>query len=467
MANVNSGEKLQFLKWYSVAKWFLLCQVAMLFSACVLFYINFAHIAHGVTILNIVVDIIIIVLLLILSQSIIKSRQPDKLITIFYYMMFAASTYVYLDSITNICGNYPPTRGLIVMAVALYYITANIFIWLFWYFICAWTASKNKIVHTVTIILNICEIAALLLIIGNIFGGYYYTIDYLGNYKPASLYYLSLVAPAVIFVTEVVYIFILKGKASEKLLLIVYALSPFLGMAVNMADFVVSLSCPIVCFAITYIYSSMYVRRERELLIKQTELAESQVNSMLLQINPHFIYNTLGSVASLCLDDPHQARNMLFSFSAYLRENLSELSKQNLIPFNKEISHLETYIDIEKMRFPDITVEYNLESTEFNIPSLSVQPLVENAINHGIAGRESGGTIKISSYEDMVYFHVVVEDDGVGFNMDAPQIKSRPHIGLANVRNRLSMLCGGELIINSSMGHGTTVEIRIPKEVEK
>ena len=205
-------------------------------------------------------------------------------------------------------------------------------------------------------------------------------------------------------------------------------------------------------------------RLEAEKNLVEAELKESRISIMLSQIQPHFIYNTLGTIERMCLKDPQKAFDLVRNFSLYLRGNFSELDSVTPIRFADEIKHVEYYVNIEKVRFPDMSIEYDVEATEFVLPALSVQPLVENAIKHGLMRIETGGTVKIHSYETPTHFCVEVTDDGVGFDTDAP-IDEKKHVGLRNIRGRLSAMVDGELILESKPGVGTKAIIMIPKEV--
>ena len=205
-------------------------------------------------------------------------------------------------------------------------------------------------------------------------------------------------------------------------------------------------------------------RLEAEKNIMEAELKESRVAIMLSQIQPHFIYNTLGTIERMCLKDPQKANELVRNFSLYLRGNFSELDSITPIRFAEELKHVEHYANIEKVRFPDMNIEYEIEATEFVLPALSVQPLVENAIKHGLMRLETGGTVVIRSYETPTHFCVSVTDDGVGFDPDLP-IDEKKHVGLRNIRGRLNAMVDGELILESKPGVGTKAVIMIPKEV--
>ena len=166
----------------------------------------------------------------------------------------------------------------------------------------------------------------------------------------------------------------------------------------------------------------------------------------------------------MCLKDPKKANELVRNFSLYLRGNFSELDSVVPIRFADELKHVEYYVHIEMVRFPDMNIEYDIEATEFVLPALSVQPLVENAIKHGLMRLETGGTVKIHSYETPTHFCVEVTDDGVGFDTDAP-IDEKKHVGLRNIRGRLKAMVNGALVMESKPGVGTKAIIMIPKEV--
>ena len=196
----------------------------------------------------------------------------------------------------------------------------------------------------------------------------------------------------------------------------------------------------------------------------EAELKESRISIMLSQIQPHFIYNTLGTIERMCLKDPQKAFDLVRNFSLYLRGNFSEIDSVTPIRFAQELKHVEHYVNIEKVRFPDMNIVYEVETMDFVLPALSVQPLVENAIKHGLMRLESGGTVVIRSYELDDCFCVEVKDDGVGFDTSLP-FEEKKHVGLRNIRGRLKAMVNGELVVESQPGVGTRAVIMIPKEV--
>ena len=203
---------------------------------------------------------------------------------------------------------------------------------------------------------------------------------------------------------------------------------------------------------------------EAEKLILNTQLAESRVSTMMSQIRPHFIYNTLGSIEQLCELDPPKAGELVHNFAKYLRGNFGELDNPKPILMSQEMEHVHHYISIENVRFPDMTFTFEMKSNDFHIPALTIQPIVENAVKHGLMKLQKGGTIRVVSYETDTQYCISVEDDGVGFDTSV-LLDERKHVGLRNIRGRLNAMVNGSLEIESTVGVGTKVLITIPKEV--
>lgn len=197
----------------------------------------------------------------------------------------------------------------------------------------------------------------------------------------------------------------------------------------------------------------------------ENELKDKSIAVMISQIQPHFLYNSLNTIAELCVVDPERAEKATINFSRYLRGNMGALNEKNPIEFEDELSHLKHYIELEKLRYGnDLQFEYDIKDTDFTLPALTVQPLVENAVNHGIRYHKMKGKVKISSYSDEDNFYVAIEDDGVGFDPERYMSDGGKHVGISNVKYRLAVLCGGSVDIKSEIGKGSVVTIRIPKE---
>lgn len=205
---------------------------------------------------------------------------------------------------------------------------------------------------------------------------------------------------------------------------------------------------------------------ETEKIALNAQLAESRISTMMSQIRPHFVYNTLGSIEQLCELDPPKAGELVHNFAKYLRGNFGELDNPKPILMSQEMEHVHHYISIEKVRFPDMSFSFEMQSEDFSLPALTIQPLVENAIKHGLMKLQKGGSIRVISYETDTDYHICVEDDGVGFDT-SKLLDEKKHIGIRNIRDRLQVMVGGRLEIESTQGVGTKVLITIPKEDKK
>jgi sensor histidine kinase YesM len=182
---------------------------------------------------------------------------------------------------------------------------------------------------------------------------------------------------------------------------------------------------------------------------------------MTSQIQPHFIYNTLSAISTLIDINPSEAQKALDEFTSYLRMNFSTLTETKLVPFDDELKHIKTYVNLEKLRFRNrLEVEYDIREHNFSLPPLSIQPLVENAIKHGILKRIEGGKVILKSYQEEEANVVEVIDDGVGFDPESAELKTNKHIGLKNVASRISTMIHGEMNIYSKPNEGTRIVVR-------
>ncbi len=209
------------------------------------------------------------------------------------------------------------------------------------------------------------------------------------------------------------------------------------------------------------------VSQKEELLEAQQRLNDMQLRIVLSQIQPHFLYNSLNAIYYLCEKDPKTAQSAISDFSDYLRGNMDSLKSNDLVPFTRELEHVQRYLSLEKMRFEEeLQISYDIHVKKFRMPSLSLQPVVENAVKHGVGKAPDGGTVKIRSFANRTHYVIRVEDDGVGFDPQKIKNDGRSHIGIDNVRDRLQRMCAGTLEITTQVGIGTIVTIRIPKTEE-
>ena len=212
------------------------------------------------------------------------------------------------------------------------------------------------------------------------------------------------------------------------------------------------------------------VRIQMKLEEQYVLLLQARMEALQNQINPHFLFNTLNSVSSLVRFDPDTARELIIKLATILRRLLN--SSDSFVPLREEVEFIDNYLDIEVVRFGHdklrVVKELDHESLGVMVPSMLLQPLVENSIKHGLASKVDGGSIYLRSRLGAKHVIVEVEDDGVG--MGAAQPVEKPNglegtgIGMANVAERLKVLYGdtAEMTIDSQGGRGTLVRLRLP-----
>jgi len=200
----------------------------------------------------------------------------------------------------------------------------------------------------------------------------------------------------------------------------------------------------------------------RRILDQVESMKRSQhAELMASQIQPHFLFNALNAIYELCGRDPKAAQDTIEDFSIFLRMNLQRMGDY-LVPFLDEMAHVNAYLHIEQLRFGNrLKVVKNLLEDDFLLPPLTLQPLVENAVRHGVCAKEEGGTVYIYSRRVPEGIEIIIEDDGAGFDTSVP-IDEKKHVGVTNVRQRLQYMANGELIIESEPGKGTTATIKLP-----
>ena len=215
------------------------------------------------------------------------------------------------------------------------------------------------------------------------------------------------------------------------------------------------------CSVFYYIWLHIRFVRQHE----KDLITEQRLQIMMTQIKPHFLYNSLGAIEALCDSDPKAAKDATVKFSRYLRGNMDSISAEGLIDFEKELAHTKLYLELEKLRFEDaLEIRYDISCTDFKTPVLTLEPLVENAVRHGVRKNEDGvGYVAVSTREYSDRYEINVTDNGPGFDVTAVLDDGNSHIGIENVRSRLKAVCSGKLQINSVPGQGTTATIIIPK----
>lgn len=310
--------------------------------------------------------------------------------------------------------------------------------------------------------------AEVLLIISQ-FNGMYYTISSTNYYERSEGYFISLVMGILSLTLNVVMTIRFRDRLekSQRRAIFAYLILPSVAAALQAFLYGIYFMMLLDTLVLNILFINMMNLQARKYKEHERELANARMDVMLTQIQPHFMYNALAVIDRLCIKDPEMARQALANFSNYLRFNINTLKKRELISFEDELRHIKAYLSLEQMRYGDmLNIEYSVNCVKFLLPPLSVQPLVENSVKHGLSDKEGGGTVKISAEETEDEFVVCVEDDGIGFKQG--EFKGNgTHIGIKNIGIRLSEMCGGRLEVESVPGEGTKSYVYIPKQSDQ
>lgn len=273
-----------------------------------------------------------------------------------------------------------------------------------------------------------------------------------------------LLIPLVLITTSIIIALIRRRKKLSKrvfIALLVYLLPMTIAIIVYMLypiDILVSLT--IVFCALTML--GLILTENLELYMRhQLEIANQRAGILVLQMRPHFICNTMMSIYYLCDRDPQKAKQVTLDFTSYLRKNFAAIASEETIPFSLELEHTRAYLAVEQAQFEDtLFVSFDTPYTMFRVPPLTLQPIVENAVKHGMKSSNDPIYISVITRQTEKTIEIIVEDDGPGFS---PVDDNEPHIALDNIRQRLKLMCGGKLIITPREDGGTSVKVTIPR----
>lgn len=387
-----------------------------------------------------------------------KDRRKDEKNLLTFFVFTAVHLFAYLSF--TIVKVYYTSNALIMTAYSLFYLANNIEVLLLFAYAISYVELNSDVKRASVIInLTVFGLFAILDVINLFTPIFFYAQD--GVYMRAKF----MVASQGYQLVGFIFVFILTvfnkhTKVSEKVAFSIYCILPFVAVVLQniLAGFAIAYLSIVIAVEILFLFVN--AKKNIDLVNESKKTKEAEVRLMMSQIQPHFIYNTLSSISTLIKIDPDKAQAGLDSFTEYLRSNLSAISETNLIPFSDELKHIKTYLALEKIRFEDrLNVTYDIKTKNFKIPPLSIQPIVENAVKHGLMKKIEGGTITIKTTEDDQTYCVEISDDGVGFDVNKLQKSDNKHIGLRNVSYRLSTMCHGEMMIHSEIDKGTTVMV--------
>lgn len=446
----------------------------LMFVGSFVIYIPKNHGAMTSTIINFTLYMVALVFLFMLfvfnytgtygdSRS---SRYFESMVVLLYFIVFIAGVTVSLEG-------HPEYRTVVVVFDVLSYFMSPFFYMVFWGYQYSMYHPKKWAKELTIIFMSIC-IIDMLVSLTNPLTGLQYTVNEMGY---SEYLYNDMTTCVLLFAMSIVftvYIINIECSLRKMLSMLSYFMFPVVLIIVNFLAYVFSPQLQLAAMSSIASVASLYLvffnvhtDQKNELIRKRAEYTEMRSALMLSQIQPHFIYNCLATISALCDFDPKQAKDTTNKFSDYLRANIDAMSSNALIPFEKELKHVEAYTDLEKTRFGEkLSVEYDIKAKDFLVPSLTLQPIVENAVKHGVCRKRGGGKVRITSFETAEEYCIIVEDTGVGFDSKKEyENEEGKHVGIVNVKHRLQSLVGGSLKVESTPGEGTSAKITVPKEM--
>lgn len=289
---------------------------------------------------------------------------------------------------------------------------------------------------------------------------YYYTPD--NEYFRGPMYPVLLVPLVLLMAVNLFVLFKYRAQLSRRyrIAFTVYFLVPLLCVVVQM--FYSDVLMAVLGSAVSALIMLLIVimdQMDRQ-VAQAREIAMQKANFNVLQMRPHFIYNTMMSIYYLCKQDSDKAQQVTLDFTSYLRNNFTAIVSEDAIPFRDELEHTRAYLAVEQAQHEDrLFVEFDTPHTQFRLPPLTLQPLVENAVKHGMNPDGDPLHISVKTRRIKGGSEIIVENDGARYD---PADDNEPHIALNNIRQRLETMCKGKLEITPHKEGGTTVKVTIP-----
>lgn len=290
---------------------------------------------------------------------------------------------------------------------------------------------------------------------------YYYTPD--NVYHRGPWYPLLLIPPILLMVVNLIGVY--RNRAAlthrQRFAFSLYFAIPLVCMVIQMRFYGLLLIVLGTSVAVLFMFVFLLIDQVERSIRQIAENARQKASIDVLQMRPHFICNTMMSIYYLIAQDAEKAQRVTLDFTTYLRNNFTALAKEETIPFTEELEHTRAYLAVEKVRHEDkLFVELDTPCTMFRVPPLTLQPIVENAVLHGVSPDLEPLYLTVLTRETESGSKIIVEDTGPGY---APADDNEPHIALENIRERLEMMCGGTVEITSREAGGTKVTIWVPQ----
>ena len=303
-----------------------------------------------------------------------------------------------------------------------------------------------------------------IMLLGNQFVDMFYYITSDNQYVRGPLFPLMIAPLAAVLILNMAVLIRKRKKLSKRIFtaLLVYMLSTAILVILYMFASVDTLVAFWMLFSALTMFTLIFTDNIKQYMQQQRKIANQHASVMVLQMRPHFIYNTMMGIYYLCGQDVQKAKQVTLDFTTYLRKNFAAIASEDTVPFKDELEYTRAYLAVEQAQFDDsLFVSYDTPHTMFRLPPLTLQPIVENAVKHCLSKSSDPIHITVITRKTDTANEIIVEDDGPGFK---PVDDNEPHIALNNIRERLGLMCGGKLEISPRRGGGTVVKVTIPDQ---
>ena len=442
----------------------ILLDLVLIFAGLYLVMSDDMERAYRVYVIDVALDLFGMIIVLIFLIALYMEKHPGHT----GRAMIQLFSLVALGMFSDLCiwefDAFPERAPGLVFFNFLYYSCVILIAARFFIYIKAEFKLTKGIYQKLSWVVFAVVLTYLISLVFNLFLGFNYVVTPESTTEFGPFSFINYVVPSFLALLTLGVVLVQRIHYLEKLVVLSYMVMPILAVTFQVFNDDLSLTLPSILLGILLIYNTIYLRRSRQVIEQENQLVKQSTALMISQIQPHFLYNTLTTISNLCTKDPEEAEETTILFSRYLRTNLDSLRTMEPVPFTQEMDHIRIYLELEKKRFGDkLNIEYDIQDTAFTVPSLGLQPIAENSVKHGIRGKEEPGCLKISSHRIDKGHQVIIEDDGVGFDPNAPiREDGRSHVGMQNVRDRLRNMCGATMEITSSPGCGCRTVITFP-----
>lgn len=373
------------------------------------------------------------------------------------------------------------SRWVVLICNFLVFFMSDMILLMYHRYVCCCLFEQNQKEAYIRrkLVAAICILAMFLVILSQ-FTHFYYEIDAVNIYHRNAAYFVSMLLPMAGGLLDFTLLVQYRQNISHdtRKALISYLILPLAASLIQIFYYGISFSNIAICISLVLMFVETVMSQNRKILEQERRIAQQEleivrqeqqltqrrVASMMSQMKAHFIFNVLTTISGYCKIDPEKADQALIRFSRYLRRNIRFLEEEGLVSFTTEEAQLDDYVALQQMRFPDrITYEKELEETNFLIPPLTIQPIMENSIKHGLIEQDKSGTVRLTTRKEKDGVRIEVTDDGAGF--DLKELEKGDSVGIRNVRYRLEKMTDATMKMESIVGVGTRVVIHIPTGV--